>query len=156
MEDLCDPAVIGPNKDKAIRIALRKYKDLLGNDFNNNTLIVIDFASAGNGTDTLAELAKEIRDYNYPVRFVFIASEARAPAIFQRRVEQVRLVESDDTLAQDYLQNVVRIKNQTQIQEIVKFTGAIFKYLSKVQNVWPRDRQGTNADVQGKKFCFYY
>jgi hypothetical protein len=98
-------------------------------------------------------LSKEIHDYNFPVRFVFIASEARALTIFRRRVEQVRLVESDDSLAQEYLQQVVGI---TQIQEITQFTGSIFKYLSKVNSVWPHNRIGTTADIEGEHELFLH
>lgn len=150
VNDICQPAVVGPDKNEAIRIALKKYSDLVGSHSRNNTLIVIDFATMEHdGVTVLGSLAKEIRDYNYPVRFVFIASEARAPVTLQRRVRQVRLVEGNNTIAEEYLWKAVRITDPKRIQDIVQFTGSIFKYLSVVKDVWPYDRTGTDADVQG-------
>lgn len=174
VDHLCKPDVIGSDKFQALQIALEKYNETLGELFKlareeeerlgygliyadflqrftgKNTLIVIDFADGDyNGTDMLAVIAKTTRDFNYPVRFVFIASEARAPSVLQRRVDQVRLVESNNTLAEDYLQQIVKIKDLKQIQDIVQFTGSIFTYLAKVKSVWPQDRPGTSSDVQG-------
>lgn len=174
VDDLCNPEVIGSDKFQALRIALRKYNETLGQRLKlarkeeerlgdgliyaddlqrftgKNALIIIDFADRDyDGTDKLAVIAKTVRDNNYPVRFVFIASETRTPAILQRRVRHIRLVESNNALAEDYLERIVKIKDLKQIQDIVQFTGSMFKYLTEVKSVWPQDRPGTSSDVEG-------
>eukprot|EP01127_Copromyxa_protea_P007502 TRINITY_DN173_c0_g1_i3.p1 TRINITY_DN173_c0_g1~~TRINITY_DN173_c0_g1_i3.p1 ORF type:complete len:386 (+),score=39.99 TRINITY_DN173_c0_g1_i3:78-1235(+) len=154
VEDLCDPEVVGPDKLKAFEISMRKYADLVRSPKRNNTLLVIDFATTDpNGLRILQTYAKVIHHESYPVRFVFVASEAQAPTTFQasQRIEQVRLTESDDTLARAYLQQYVGIQDEAQLQEITQFTGSIFKYLSEVRSMWPQDRPGTDADVQAAK-----
>eukprot|EP01127_Copromyxa_protea_P007497 TRINITY_DN173_c0_g1_i17.p1 TRINITY_DN173_c0_g1~~TRINITY_DN173_c0_g1_i17.p1 ORF type:complete len:390 (+),score=39.03 TRINITY_DN173_c0_g1_i17:79-1248(+) len=152
VEDLCDPEVVGPDKLKAFEISMRKYANLVRS--HPNTLLVIDFATTDpNGLRILQTYAKVIHHESYPVRFVFVASEAQAPTTFQasQRIEQVRLTESDDTLARAYLQQYVGIQDEAQLQEITQFTGSIFKYLSEVRSMWPQDRPGTDADVQAAK-----
>jgi hypothetical protein len=176
VDHLCKPDVIGSDKFQALQIALERYNETLGQlyplareeerlgytDFlqrftRKNALIVIDFADGDyNGADQLAVIAKTVCDYSYPVRFIFIASEAQAPTILQRRLNQVQLVESNNTLAEDYLKQIVKIKDLKQIWDIVQFTGSIFRYLTKVKSVWPQDRPGTSSDVQGLWIIFHY
>eukprot|EP01127_Copromyxa_protea_P007491 TRINITY_DN173_c0_g1_i11.p1 TRINITY_DN173_c0_g1~~TRINITY_DN173_c0_g1_i11.p1 ORF type:complete len:394 (+),score=39.06 TRINITY_DN173_c0_g1_i11:78-1259(+) len=154
VKDMCAPAVVGPDKLEAFEISMRKYADLVRSPKRNNALLVIDFATTDlNGLRILQTYAKVIHHESYPVRFVFVASEAQAPTTFQasQRIEQVRLTESDDTLARAYLQQYVGIQDEAQLQEITQFTGSIFKYLSEVRSMWPQDRPGTDADVQAAK-----
>jgi len=148
VEDLCYPAIIGPDKQKAVYIALAKYAEYMKVHFIDrfNALIVVDFVNY-NDTAALEILSKTVRDLNYPIRFVFIASEARAPAIFQRRVDKVRLTEGGDELARNYLREIVGIKDKKQRDSIVQFTGSIFKYLAVVKKVWSR----TSGDIEATK-----
>jgi len=170
--DLCEPAIIGPDKQKAVFVALEKYAKyvqaqllfrkefyedpnhantkLPGKFDRYNALIVLDFVNY-NDAAALESLSKTIHDLQHPIRFVFIASEARAPAIFQRRVRQVRLTEGDDELARNYLREIVGMKNTTQIDSIVQSTGSIFKYLDVVKEAWLR----TSGDIEATKEAVY-
>jgi hypothetical protein len=150
--DLCKPGIIGPDKNEAIDIALRKYNELKkANGSTTNAIIVIDLAISPIQTDlyALQELAKTTRDYGYKIRFVFIGNDARAPIIFNNRVDKVRLREGPNSLGEEYLQKIVGVSNDTQIKEIVTFTGSIFKYLRIVKATLPT-RDAIDEDVQRK------
>jgi hypothetical protein len=153
VSDLYYPYETGPYSGQALQVALNKYNALrVANNLTTNALIVIDLSSSNlSDLQNLQSLAKAALDREYQIRLVFITSNFVATKMRNYSIKRIHLHEGSDMLAKQYLHTVAGIKDQQQIDEIVKFTGSNFKYLKIVAKPW-RDccSESITEDIHSK------